>query len=112
MEMAKINSRDTAYDVDVLLPGVPLLTDHEQEIIAQAQAYLEDLRSETEAVHERLRTGMLRLRPQAHDEPVSEPPADATPREADDPIFATREFGAPPEAVGDGLVDFDWKEPE
>ena len=93
--------------------GASLLTDHKSEIIAQAEAYLEKLRAATAAVHERLRAGILRARPQAHaDEPMPEPSSFEAPRrESDDPIFATREFDLPPE-VGGGLVDFDWKDSE
>jgi hypothetical protein len=83
------------------------MTDHRAEIIAQAQKYLEDLRAAAAAAHERLKAGVMRLQPQAHaDDPVPEPPFEDEPLPEVDPIFATREFDVPPEAVS-GLVDFD-----
>ena len=85
------------------------MTDHRAEIIAQAQAYLENLRAAAAAAHERLKAGVMRLQPHAHvDEPVP-PPSEDEPLPEVDPIFATREFDVPPEAVG-GLVDFDVNE--
>jgi hypothetical protein len=83
------------------------MTDHRAEIIAQAQAYLEDLRAAAAAAHERLKAGVVLLQPQAQvSEAVPEPPFEDEPLPEADPIFATREFDVPPEAVA-GLVDFD-----
>lgn len=49
----------------------------------------------------------MRLHPQAHaDESVPQVEFEDEPLPEVDPIFATREFDVPPEAVG-GLVDFD-----
>lgn len=82
------------------------MTDHRAEIDAQATSYLEDLHAAAAAAHERLRAGLLRLQPQAQFyEAVPEPPFEDEPLPAADPIFATREFDVPPEAIG-GLVDF------
>jgi hypothetical protein len=86
-----------------------LLTDKAEAartaINAQAETYLDELRAATSAAHERLRSGVMRSHPQAA---VEEPPVneldDQFPPELD-PIFATREFDVPAQAVG-GLVDF------
>lgn len=86
------------------------MTDHRAEISAQAETYLEELRAAAAAAHERLRAGILRLQPQAQfDEPVPEEPFEDEPLPETDPIFATREFDVPAEALG-GLVDFDVNE--
>ncbi len=86
------------------------MKDHRAEISAQAKAYLEELEAAAAAAHERLRAGVLRLQPQAlTDDPVSEEPFEDEPLPETDPIFATREFDVPPQAVG-GLVDFDVNE--
>lgn len=83
------------------------MTDHRAEISAKAEAYLEELRAAAAAAHERLRAGVMRLHPQAQiDEPVPEAEFEDEPLPEVDPIFATREFDVPPEAVG-GLVNFD-----
>jgi hypothetical protein len=50
----------------------------------------------------------MRLLPQPHDAPVAHELDDQFPPELD-PIFATREFDVPPQAVG-GLVSFDSEE--
>ena len=82
------------------------MTDHRAEIVAQAEAYLEELRAAAAAAHERVMAG-VRLQPQMHvAEPV--PPLEFAdePLPEVDPIFATREFDVPPEALA-GLVDFE-----
>jgi hypothetical protein len=82
------------------------MTNHRAEIDAQAQSYLEDLHAAAAAAHERLRAGVLRLQPQAQfDDAVPEPAFEDEQLPEADPIFATREFDVPPEAIG-GLVDF------
>lgn len=85
------------------------MTDHRAELNALAQAYLEELRAAAAAAHERVMAG-VRLQPQV---PVDEPvPLDEfvdEPLPEVDPIFATREFDVPPEALA-GLVDFDVNE--
>jgi hypothetical protein len=82
------------------------MIDHRAEINAQAQAYLEELRAAAAAAHERVMAG-VRLQPQVHDdEPVPPPGFVDEPLPEADPIFATREFDVPPEALG-SLVDFD-----
>lgn len=86
------------------------MTDHRAEIIAQAQAFLEELRAAAAAAHDRLMAGVVRLHPQApSDEPVPEAEFVDEPLPESDPIFATREFDVPPEALA-GLVDFDVNE--
>jgi hypothetical protein len=80
------------------------MTDHRAEIDAQAQSYLEDLHAAAAAAHERLRAGVLRLQPQAQFDDAA-PAFEDEPLPEADPIFATREFDVPPEAIG-GLVDF------
>ncbi len=88
-----------------------LLTDHRSEVSERAEAYLEELRAATAAAHERLRMGVMRLHPQAPIE-VDQAPAQALDGEFPpelDPIFATREFDVPAEAVG-ALVSFDSEE--
>ncbi len=86
------------------------MTDHRAEISAKAEAYLEQLRAAVAAAHDRLKAGVMRLRPQARvDDAVPEPEIEDEPLPERDPIFATREFDVPPEAVG-GLVDFDVNE--
>ena len=83
------------------------MTDHRAEINAQAEAYLEELAAASAAAHERLRAGVMRLQPQAQmDDFVPEAEFEDEPLPEVDPIFATREFDVPPQAVG-GLVDFD-----
>ena len=83
------------------------MTDHRAEINAQAQAYLEELQAATAAAHERLKAGVTRLQPQAQfDDFVPAGGFEDEPLPQVDPIFATREFDVPPEALG-GLVDFD-----
>ncbi|HKU67581.1 MAG TPA: hypothetical protein VJP85_07395 [Candidatus Baltobacteraceae bacterium] len=83
------------------------MTDHHAEINAQAQAYLEELHAAAAAAHERLKAGVMRLQPQMQvdDAPPLVDFEDETLREAD-PIFSTREFDVPPQALG-GLVDLD-----
>jgi hypothetical protein len=82
------------------------MTDHRAEIDAKATSYLEDLHAAAAAAHERLKAGVLRLQPQAQfDDAVPEPPFEDEPLPEADPIFATREFDIPPEALG-GIVDF------
>jgi hypothetical protein len=81
-----------------------------REIVERAQAYLEDIQAATAAVHERLRAGILRLRPQPEereDEPMPDPMAARS-----DPIFNTREFDLPTEIIStreahDAIVNFD-----
>ena len=86
------------------------MTDHRAEIIAQAQAFLEELRAAAAAAHERLMAGVVRLLPQTpNDESVPEAEFVDEPLPETDPIFATREFDVPPEALA-GLVDFDVNE--
>jgi hypothetical protein len=76
---------------------------------AQAETYLQELRAATAEAQDRLRAGLLRLQPQAAaDDFVEQQPDDRFPPELD-PIFATREFDVPPQAVG-GLVSFDSEE--
>lgn len=83
------------------------MTNHRAEINAQAEAYLEELRAAAAVAHERLKAGVMRLQPQAQfDDVVPEPEFEDEPMPEVDPIFATREFDVPPEAVA-GLVDFD-----
>jgi hypothetical protein len=83
------------------------MTDHRAEINAKAQTYLEELLAAAAAAHDRLRAGIMRLQPQAQfDEAVPEPQFEDEPLPEADPIFATREFDVPPEALG-GLVNFD-----
>jgi hypothetical protein len=83
------------------------MTDHRAEINAQAEAYLEELQAAAAAAHERLRNGVMRLQPQTQrDDFAPEPEFEDEPLPEQDPIFATREFDVPPEALG-GLVDFD-----
>lgn len=85
------------------------MTDHRAEINAQAQAYLQELRAAAAAAHERVMAG-VRLQPQVqHDEPVPQADFVEEPLPETDPIFATREFDVPPEALA-GLVDFDVNE--
>jgi hypothetical protein len=84
--------------------GCLLTSQHSEAINAQAEVYLDELRAATAAAHERLRAGVMRLLPQADDVPVTHELDDQFPPETD-PIFATREFDVPPQAVG-GLVDF------
>jgi hypothetical protein len=88
--------------------GCLLTSQHSEAINAQAEAYLDELRAATAAAHERLRAGVTRLLPQALDAPVAHELDDQFPPELD-PIFATREFDVPPQAVG-GLVSFDSEE--
>lgn len=86
------------------------MTNHRAEIIAQAQAYLEELRAAVAAAHERLRSGFAHLFPQeAVGEPVPQVQFAQEQLPHADPIFATREFDVPPEALA-GLVDFDENE--
>jgi hypothetical protein len=83
------------------------MTDHHAEIDAQAQAYLEELQAAAAAAHERLKAGVMRLQPQAQfDDSVPAGHFEDEPLPEADPIFATREFDVPPQALG-GLVDFD-----
>lgn len=83
------------------------MTDHRAEIDAQAQAYLEELRAAAAAAHERVMAGVVRLQPQVRsDEAVAPAEFEDEPVPEADPIFATREFDVPPEAVA-GLVNFD-----
>jgi hypothetical protein len=86
------------------------MVNHRAEISAQAEAYLEELRAAAAAAHERLASGVLRLLPQAHDDPVPQEPFEDEPLPEVDPIFATREFDMPREALQGladaGLVDF------
>ncbi len=113
METAKQCSRGNRSVADVLAIGASLLTNHIQEIVKQAEAYLEELRAAAAAVQERIRAGMLRLQPQ-EDEPMPDSQSEAPARELD-PIFATREFEVPPDSVphsepgrsSAGLVSFD-----
>lgn len=82
------------------------MTDHRAEIIAQAEAYLEELQAAAAAAHERVMAGM-RLQPQVlSDEPVPPVAFEDEPLPEVDPIFATREFDVPPE-VAAGLVNFE-----
>lgn len=83
------------------------MTDHRAEINAQAEAYLEEVRAAAAAAHERLRAGLARLQPQAQaDDFVPQVEFEDEPLPQTDPIFATRRFSVPEQAVG-GLVDFD-----
>ena len=83
-----------------------ILTDHSREINEQAEAHVEELRAAAQAAHERLNAGVARLRQQADATETPEPhDAESFPPETD-PIFATREFDVPPQALG-GLVNFD-----
>ena len=82
------------------------MTDHRTEINAQASAYLEELQAAAAAAHERLKAGVMRLQPQAQfDDFVPAGGFEDEPLPEADPIFATREFDIPPQAL-DGLVDF------
>jgi hypothetical protein len=83
------------------------MTNHRAEINAQAEAYLEELHAAAAAAHERLKAGVTRLQPQAPvDDVMPGPEFEDEPLPEVDPIFATREFDVPPEALG-GLVDLD-----
>lgn len=83
------------------------MIDHCTEINAQASAYLEELQAAAAAAHERLKAGVMRLQPQAQfDDFVPAGGFEDEPLPEADPIFATREFDIPPQALG-GLVDFD-----
>jgi hypothetical protein len=108
--LAKKSSRENASVREVLATEVCFLiaaTVHVQALLAQADAYLEDVRAATAAAHDRVTEGIRRLHPQAFvDEPVSAALVGGFPEELD-PIFATREFDVPQAAVG-GLID--WKE--
>jgi hypothetical protein len=85
------------------------MTDHRAELSAQAEAYLQELRAAAAAAHERVMAG-VRLQPQVHvDEPVPQAEFVEEQLPETDPIFATREFDVPPEALA-GLVDFDVNE--
>ena len=75
-------------------------------INAQAETYLQELHAAAAEAQDRLRAGLLRLQPQAvADDFAVQQPDDRFPPELD-PIFATREFDVPAEALG-GLVSFD-----
>ena len=77
-----------------------------EEIAAQARAYLDELREAASAAHERLNSALLRLgapepaMPFQGSEPAAEPPEEPlVSPSGDDPIFTTREFDMPPEAM-------------
>ncbi|HET7812854.1 MAG TPA: hypothetical protein VFL13_00620 [Candidatus Baltobacteraceae bacterium] len=67
--------------------------DHKAELIAQAQAYLQELHAATQAARERVYAGVAAP---FLDAPGAAPDVlPAAPRIAEDPIFATREFELP-----------------
>lgn len=71
-------------------------------IDAQARAYLDELRAAVAAAHERVRSALLRLGAPAaasFAQPEPELPQEPGVPFGDDPIFTTREFDLPPEAM-------------
>lgn len=115
METAKQYSRDNRSVADVLASGASLLTNHINEIVKQAETYLEELRAAAAGVQQRIRAGILRLQPQPQEDEPMPDSRTSTPAAERDPIFATQEFEAAPESAPEaetskaarGLVSFD-----
>jgi len=73
--------------------------DHKAELIAQAQAYLQELQSATQAARERVFAGVAPPFGQAPALAADVPQSGQAMRLEADPIFATREFDMPLAAV-------------